>query len=902
MELTLTTQSATQVAVHCDGQFSHSFDLLSLAPDPAVPGGPPLIPAYAGIDDPVAYGQAVYQALFPPGSLAAQALARGPTRLLLVADAASDAVPWEYAHGPDGFLILDVALVRGLPAAQRVPPPALAAGLHIIAVPSNPLAAAIPPLDIDGEWQRLKEVVQQTPTALTLERTRPATPEHLRRLLAGQRQRVVHFMGHGGNSESGALLFFEQIDGGPTPVTAQDFLRRIKGTTFLVTLNACVSATPGPTDFANLAAALVHQGAPYALGMRFSVTDDDAHTFSRVFYSELARGSAIEEALQQARLELAASPHPWALGVPVLYTALAEPATGFAPIDGQPVIREHQAPLDVFALPRAEGAFQGRQAELRRLGARLTGDSRPRLLTIYGTGGQGKTALAREAVERFAHAFPGGAVALALESLPGRAQIVGDLARFLGIATEEIAEPVEIERLVLTRLGQQRSLLVLDNAETLVQAARAGEPAAQQVAQLLKEQLPPSVLLLATSREYLGWAGEEALPLGGLDHRAGAHLFQQYAANRIDAIALAEAQPLSEKVDGHPLSLRLLGSAFNDLSTPLADFVRDHAAHLFQSEDRYRDAEHRQRSLYQSIDFSVRFLDDELRGLLGGLWIFHAPFLPELAEAIFDPDGQYPDGQHSPIHDLLHRLAQRSLLERESVTTSEGVTRFYRLHPTVRLFAEQQMERPLPREEFLRHFGSAYANLSRSLYRGIDRSAALVVVAQRCAGDLDRGLEYASAEQQGWYLLHRGWVVQRLGDRRRGLELIEQALAAAGADNQKLKLQALNNMALVYDATGQPQRALELYEQALPIFREVGDRAGEATTLANLAGLLYQQLDRAGEAIQRLQAAITLLIQTGLDRDAAGQTLELLQQVLSVMQRGESLGGGQPGPATLPAE
>ena len=50
-----------------------------------------------------------------------------------------------------------------------------------------------------------------------------------------------------------------------------------------------------------------------------------------------------------------------------------------------------------------------------------------------------------------------------------------------------------------------------------------------------------------------------------------------------------------------------------------------------------------------------------------------------------------------------------------------------------------------------------------------------------------------------------------------------------------LALQISNNMALVYSATGQPQKALPLYEEALPIRREVGDRAGEATTLNNMA-------------------------------------------------------------------
>jgi hypothetical protein len=161
MELTLTQTTGTQIAVQCDGQPSHTFDLLILAPDPAIPGRPP-----QPLDDPVAYGAALYAALFPPQSPAAHALAAGPQRLLLVTDDPTDAVPWELLHGPDGFLVLDLPLLRGLPPDKRIPPPDLTAGLHIVAVPSNPLDPGVLPLNIDGEWQRLKEVIQPVPAAL----------------------------------------------------------------------------------------------------------------------------------------------------------------------------------------------------------------------------------------------------------------------------------------------------------------------------------------------------------------------------------------------------------------------------------------------------------------------------------------------------------------------------------------------------------------------------------------------------------------------------------------------------------------------------------------------------------------------------------------------------------------
>ena len=47
----------------------------------------------------------------------------------------------------------------------------------------------------------------------------------------------------------------------------------------------------------------------------------------------------------------------------------------------------------------------------------------------------------------------------------------------------------------------------------------------------------------------------------------------------------------------------------------------------------------------------------------------------------------------------------------------------------------------------------------------------------------------------------------------------------------------------MHNSRGDGQAALGYYEQALPILREVGDRAGEATTLNNI-GRVH---DRAGD-------------------------------------------------------
>ncbi|MBP1468426.1 tetratricopeptide repeat protein, partial [Candidatus Chloroploca sp. M-50] len=145
---------------------------------------------------------------------------------------------------------------------------------------------------------------------------------------------------------------------------------------------------------------------------------------------------------------------------------------------------------------------------------------------------------------------------------------------------------------------------------------------------------------------------------------------------------------------------------------------------------------------------------------------------------------------------------------------------------------------------------------------------------------------------------------QQTGQPQRALALYEQALPLRREVGDRAgEAATLNNMAMVYQRTGQPQRALALCEQALPLTREVGDRAGEAGTLANVAVLLYQSLDRASEAIQSLQQAIGVLQMSGLDRAASGTTIVAMQQLLGVMQRGDSLDSeSSTSPATLPAE
>jgi hypothetical protein len=122
LELGLIIQHGSQVDVTCNGQFSHMFNLQALS------SGNPLQPP----DNPVADGQLLYNALFPAETLARHTLNNDPERILLVSsDATINDIPWEYAYGPSGFLVLDYPFLRALPTQQRREAPQLTNNLRM---------------------------------------------------------------------------------------------------------------------------------------------------------------------------------------------------------------------------------------------------------------------------------------------------------------------------------------------------------------------------------------------------------------------------------------------------------------------------------------------------------------------------------------------------------------------------------------------------------------------------------------------------------------------------------------------------------------------------------------------------------------------------------------------------
>jgi tetratricopeptide (TPR) repeat protein len=558
------------------------------------------------------------------------------------------------------------------------------------------------------------------------------------------------------------------------------------------------------------------------------------------------------------------------------------------------LIIAEDAKMRINALPHTEGEFVGREAEITEVAAALLGPHPARLLTIRGTGGQGKTALAREVVDRFGTRWPGGVWAVSLENLPTPETFLAELADFLGVTVS--FKSGELGQRVFARLNMLLpTLFVLDGADGLVEAVYDGHAGAVRLARLIRQYLiQPPGSVLATSRRFLGWPGEKPLELLGLSDEAGAELFRQYIPQRAAVVDTERAKTLSRAVGGHPLSIRLLAGAFNETGESLDRFLNELEQKLLAAEDVFGTERHR--TLETCMKISARDLSEELKFLLSGLWIFSAPFLPEIASMIFEPD----DKRRRPmVKEHLYKLWQRGLLERSVEILRDGEVTTYRLIPAVRAYV-RSMDRTSDRDMLLKRFGYVYASLARTIYREKDRSASAIYTAQQVAEDLDQAIRYVGGETLGHYLLHWGYVLGQLGNRQRALHMTEEALQTARKLRvQTLELSALNNLALLYADTGELRKALRLYEQALELRKKRGDQPGEATTLNNM-GAAYYALGQPKRALILFEQALPLrrkvkdrageaatLNNTALVYQTMGQpqqALRLYEQALPIMQ------------------
>jgi len=120
------------------------------------------------------------------------------------------------------------------------------------------------------------------------------------------------------------------------------------------------------------------------------------------------------------------------------------------------------------------------------------------------------------------------------------------------------------------------------------------------------------------------------------------------------------------------------------------------------------------------------------------------------------------------------------------------------------------------------------------------------------AADQPLAAEFARAIRfyRGTNYLYLGRALEAKDD----LVAIVSPKAPEDINQEDFYLSLLNNIGYLYAALGEQQQALDYYNQALPLFQAVGDKAGEATTLTNI-GAVYFVLDDIDLALENVSSA-----------------------------------------------
>ncbi len=315
----------------------------------------------------------------------------------------------------------------------------------------------------------------------------------------------------------------------------------------------------------------------------------------------------------------------------------------------------------------------GRAAELVEL-SEILSDQKTRLVTLTGTGGTGKTSLAKAIKPMVSKSFRDGVFFIDLSPITDANLVISVIAQSIGLKERVGAVVFEILK---ARLRESITLLILDNFEQIVDAA-------SEISDLLENT--SNLKILVTSRELLRLRNEREFivhPLPFPLEKAGltiedimnypaVQLFTERAKFAKPTFALTEENVLTvaeicRKLEGIPLAIELAAARMRVLS--LTDLNFRLQSQLTLLKNQFADLPHRQQTMRAAIHWSYDLLDDIEKRVFEGLSAFIGGFTLEAAEFIFELDAEDFD-----VLDIIERLVVKNLLTANE--TSGGGVRF----------------------------------------------------------------------------------------------------------------------------------------------------------------------------------------------------------------------------------
>jgi len=547
-------------------------------------------------------------------------------------------------------------------------------------------------------------------------------------------------------------------------------------------------------------------------------------------------------------------------------------------------------------LPIQPSSFRGREVELEEVKSLL---SQHKLLTLFGSGGVGKTRLALQVGAELLDRYPDGVWFADLAPITDPELVASVIAKVLGVSQ---VQGRRVDESIPQWLKRKKLLLILDNCEHLIETVA-------NIADSITHHCP-DVRMLATSRESLGIGGEVVHRLPSLTIPTVVARLQVADALQYSAIALFVDRAKSadtrfslsddnvpivaeicRHLDGIPLAIELAAARVKVLSIPsLAQRLKERFKLLTGGS---RAALPRQQTLSALIAWSYDLLAPQEQMLFARLAIFAGSFSLDAATGVCSGDGLH----EADILDVLSSLADKSLVVADTSLEQER----YHLLESTRAYAMEKLVTASEHLRMSRRHGEFYRNKAREADKGFSTESTLAWFA-KVEQDLDNyraalewglsqghdplvGAVIAGSLEQLWY---RGGLAVE------GRYWIEPALAHISVEeNPQIAARLWLALAFLFSGT----RKCEAAERAESLYESAGDDHGAARARIHLAFGLYQMglLDKASETSTRALEVLRnhgdkcgiagCLSELGLiafARGASAQARDLYQQALSL--------------------
>ncbi|MGW2508261.1 tetratricopeptide repeat protein [Streptomyces scopuliridis] len=568
-------------------------------------------------------------------------------------------------------------------------------------------------------------------------------------------------------------------------------------------------------------------------------------------------------------------------------------------------------------LPESDGPFAGRRAAMAQIAqwvhaARVSTETKPTVVVLYGAPGSGRTELAVRAAHQLKDQFRGACVVDlrgggSFEAPLSTRDALLHLLNRLGAPREQLLfrEGSSPEQQVrrLSELYHQH----LTGLPVTVVLDDASDPG--QVRTLVPER--SDSLVLVTARERLdlpddvpAWVHQ--LPVEPLDTAGAEELLRAVAEpSAASAEGPYDAQStdrVGELCGGLPLALRIAGSSLGERT----------ALRLATDLDAYGPVEPVERALW------VRYTDqsDQARRLLRRLALAGRASLGAAAAAALLATDEQEAGR------LLAELSRAGLIDHVRASR-------YRLHDVVRIFAHSRLrdeegaeDRTAAQERLIRNYGeladsvirlvdgktSTRADLFKtaagahgfssleSALRWLDDESSFITAALRHAEGVDQQAVLNLLGALCDYCLLRG-DLYRLGE-------INELTQAVG---QGLLLRSVQwRTGIAARQLGELDKARTTLTTVVGLYREADHDAGAARALCSLGITLHHQ-GNLTEASAKLREALALqspeplagdrgwtlhaLAAVERDRGSVAEALTLLSRALVLHRENESLHG-----------